>query len=168
MDRANGRLPELRPDQARLDDRDADPEALDLEAQRVRDRLDRVLGGVVDPAAGEHEPPAHRADVDDPPVMLAPHPRQHQLAHPDEAEHVRLELAADLLHRDVLDRPGLAVAGVVHERANRALVLLDAGDGGPHRLLVCHVKRQQPAALLLEVGDRLEPARCRVRSPRLV
>ena len=45
-----------------------------------------------------------------------------------------------------LDRAGLAVAGVVDERADRALGLLDRGDRRPHRILVGDVEGQRPAA----------------------
>ncbi len=73
---------------------DVDAEAAHLEAQRVGDRLQRVLGRVVAAAAGERQPPAHRADVDDPAPALRAHLRQHQLREAHEPEHVRLELAA--------------------------------------------------------------------------
>ena len=69
-DRADRGLAEARADDPRLHDDDVDAEARDLEAQRVGDRLDRVLGGVVEAAAREGEAAAHRGDVDD----LAPAP----------------------------------------------------------------------------------------------
>src|SRR3712207_7693831 len=52
------------------------------------------------------------------------------------SEDVRLELAPDVVERHALDGAGLAVAGVVHERADRALGVLDGRDGRPHRPLV--------------------------------
>ena len=117
-------LAERRPDQPRLDQDHVDAEGLDLEAQRVGDRLDRVLGRVVEAAAREDELPAHRGQVDDLAPALPAHPGQHELAQAHEAEHVGLELVAHLVHRDRLDRAGLAVAGVVDEHADRAVLAL--------------------------------------------
>ena len=141
------------------------PKFAHLPAHRVADRLDRELRAVVDAAAGEHEPAAHRRDVHDLAEALAAHAGQDELAHPQQAEDVRLELAPDLVHRHLLDGPGLAVAGVVDQHADRALRLLDRADGGLHRALVGHVERERLAALRLEVGDRLGPARGRVDRP---
>ena len=64
------------------------------------------------------------------PQRLAAHSRQGELAHPDEPEHVRLELAAHHVERNVLDRARLAVAGVVDEHSDRALGLLHRADRG--------------------------------------
>src|SRR5207253_11368414 len=61
-----------------------------------------------------------------------------------------------------LDGARLAVSGVVHERADRTLRLLDLLDRRLHRLLVRYIEGEDLAALLLEVGDRLEPPRGRV------
>ena len=47
-------------------------------------------------------------------------PGRHELGHPDQAEDVGLELAADL-ELDDSTAPRLAVAGVVDEHADRAL-----------------------------------------------
>ena len=55
LDRGDRGVAELGPDEPRLDHDDVDAEALHLEAQRVADRLERVLGRVVDAAAGERE-----------------------------------------------------------------------------------------------------------------
>ncbi len=74
-----GGLAELGPDQARLEQDHVDAEAAQLKAQGVGDRLERVLGRVVVARAGERQPPAHRADVDDLSPSLRAHLRQHQL-----------------------------------------------------------------------------------------
>jgi hypothetical protein len=145
-----------------VDDRHADAEALDLEAQRVADRLDRVLGRVVEAAARKGEVGTHRGDVHDPPGALRAHRGEHELAHPHEAEDVGLELAADHVERDALDRPRLAVAGVVDQRADGAVLGLDGPDRLGHRGLVRDVQREQATAAALEVGDRLGPPRARV------
>jgi hypothetical protein len=148
------RVGEARADEAWLYDRDPYAEAGDLEAEGVAQGLDGVLCGVVVAAAGEGELAAHGGDVDDPAPPLPAHPREHQLAHPGEAEHVRLELPAHLLHRDLLDRPGLAVARVVDEDSDSSLAPLDLLDGGPHGGLFRHVEREELAA---DVGEGRYP-----------
>ena len=158
-------LAEAGEDDPRLDDDHVDAEAADLEAQRVGDRLHRVLARVVVAGAGEGEAPAHRGDVDDLAPALRAHRREHELAHADEAEDVRLELRADLLERDGLDRARLAVAGVVDQHADRAVLLLHGGDGGLHRGLVGDVEGERAAARRLEVREGLGAAGGRVDGP---
>ena len=94
--------------------------------------------------------------------MLAAHAGQHQLAHADQPEHVRLELPTDVVHVERLDGTRLAVAGVVDEHTDGALGLLDRGHGRAHRLLVGHVEGERAAPSLGQVGDRLQPARRRI------
>src|SRR5207247_3608866 len=120
-----------------------DAESADLEAQGVRERLDRVLCGVIDAPAREGQPAAHRADVDDPPPALPAHARQHQLAHPHQPEDVGLELTPHGLDRDLLNGAALTVAGVVDQDANRAFYLVDGPDAGAHRVLVGYVTDQR-------------------------
>ena len=122
---------------------------------------------MVDAAAGEGQLAAHRADVHDPAPALAAHARQRELAHPDQAEDVGLELAADRVEVDRLDRARLAVAGVVHEHADRALGLDDGVDAGAHRGLVGDVAGERLAAGLGQVGERLGAARGGVDGPAL-
>jgi hypothetical protein len=121
-----------------------------------------VLRRVVNAPAREGELAAHRADVDDPPLALAAHPGEDQLAHPDQAEDIGLELTADALDRDGLDRPRLAVAGVVDEGPNRPIGRLDRVDAGLHRGLVGDVACERLAALGLQVLDRLRSAGGRI------
>src|SRR5207302_11136435 len=121
VNRAHRGLAEGGLDEPGLDHDHVDAEAADLEAKRVADRLDRVLGRVVEAAAREREAPSHRADVDDLAPALAAHAWQHELRKAHEPEYVRVELAAHLVERYFLDRPALAVAGVVHENADGAL-----------------------------------------------
>ena len=54
--------------------------------------------------------------------------------------------------------PGLAVAGVVDQDADGAVLLLDGGDGRLHRGLVGHVERERAAARRLEVREGLGAA----------
>ena len=165
-DRAGHRVAEAGPDEARLHDHDLHAEGADLEAQRVRQRLDRVLARVVEPAAGEGQPAAHRGDVDDAARALRPHAGQHELAHAEQAEHVGLELAPGGVHGDRLHRARLAVAGVVDEHAHGALGLLHRGHRGGHGVLVRDVEGERPAALRCERAERLRAARWRRRSTR--
>ena len=138
-------------------------EAAHLEAQRVGERLHRVLGRVVDAAAREGELAAHRADVHDPPAALrgacpaAP-------AGTSAAGRRRWSRTGGARSSigTRLDRAALAVAGVVDERADRALGLLDRRHGRAHRVLVGHVERERAAAGAFEVLDRLGPAGGRV------
>ncbi len=152
-------------DQPRLDHDHVDAEALQLEAQRVAQGLDRVLRRVVPAAAREGQLAAHRADVDDPAPALPPHPRQHELGQAGEAEDVRLELPPRLVERHALDGAAQAVARVVDERTDRAGVALDLRDRALQRALVGDVELQQAAAGVLELRDRLEPAGRRVHRP---
>ena len=55
-----------RPHRARFDQHHVDAELRDLHPQRVAEPLDRVLAGVIERAAGQRDPAAHRRDVQDP------------------------------------------------------------------------------------------------------
>ena len=168
VDLAYRSVTEVGTDEPRLDDDHVDAEPLDLEPHRVGQRLDRVLGRVVDAAAREREAPAHRRDVHDLAPALLAHLRQHQTAHRQQAEHVGVELGANALVGDRLDRARLAVAGVVDEHADRTLGRLDRLHRGPPRPLVDDVERERPAALGLQLGERLRPPRGCVDRPTRV
>jgi hypothetical protein len=75
---------------------------------------------------------------------------------------MRLELPSHVVHVERLDGTRLAVAGVVHQYADRALGVLDRGHRRAHRLLVGHVDGERATASLRQVRDRLEFARSRV------
>jgi hypothetical protein len=124
-----------------------------------------MLGRVIEAAPREGELAAHRADVHDLSPSLVAHSGQHQLRQPHEAEHVRVELAAHLLGRDLLDRAALAVAGIVDEHAHGSLGVLDAPNRASHRLFVADVQRHYFAAVPPQAFDRLGPARGRVDLP---
>jgi hypothetical protein len=102
-------------------------------------------------------------------MILAPalgaHLGQDELGEAHEPKYVRLELAPHGVQRDGLDRPALAVAGVVDEHADRALGLLDRIDRRRHRLLVGHVQGERLAARVAQVGDRLGSTRRGVDGP---
>ena len=84
---------------------------------------------------------------------------EHELGEAHEPEDVGLELAPRSIERDRLDRPALAVAGVVDQHPHRAVGLLDRIHGGAHRVLVGDVEGQRLTARVLEIGDRLESRR---------
>src|SRR5207253_2267707 len=138
LDALDGRVAEAGLDRARLDHDHVDTEGPHLEAERVAERLHGVLGGVVEGAAREREPPAHRGEVHDPAPALAAHTREDELGETDQAEDVGLELAAHLGHRDLLEGALLAVPGIVDQHADRTLGALDRLDRAPHRDLVAH------------------------------
>jgi hypothetical protein len=123
---------------------------------------------VAEAATGEGEPAAHRAQVDDLAPPLGAHAGEHELAHPDQPEHIRVELAADLIHRHRLDRAILAVAGVVDENADRALLLRDGLYSLSHRPLVGDVEREQLGALGFEHRHRIRVARGCIDIPAAV
>jgi hypothetical protein len=81
-------------DRAGLDDDDLHAEAGHLVAERVRDGLERVLGGVVRAGPRERDAAAHRRHLHDPAPAGGAHGRQRQLAQPHRAEDIGLELAA--------------------------------------------------------------------------
>ena len=80
------------------------------------------------PPGNVKRPPIERDVHDLAPALLA-HPRQHEAAHRQQAEHVGVELGADALVGDRLDRARLAVARVVDEHADGALGLHDRVHG---------------------------------------
>ena len=62
---------------ARLDQRDVDAELRDLVTEAVSERLDCKLAGAVDTEEWEGHAAEDRADIDDQPVTLSAHSRQH-------------------------------------------------------------------------------------------
>jgi hypothetical protein len=155
LDRRRRRIAEAASDEPRLDHDHLDAVAAHLEAERVAQGLDRVLGRVVEGPAGKHQAPAHRAEVHDPPGPPPAHPGEHEPGQLDEAEDVRLELGPHALHRDGLERARLGVSGVVDERPDRAVLGLDRGDRIRHRGRVGEVERQRPAAGRAQVAEPL-------------
>ena len=122
--------PDLGRHRAWLDDRNLDPERAHLKPQRVADRLDRVLRGVVGGEEGKRPPAADRGHEDDPAAGGADHLEQ-RLGHRDLADHVDLELAPQLVELQRLDRPGDGDARVVDQcRQPPAGRLADPLGGG--------------------------------------
>ena len=156
---------ERRADEARLHQHHLNPKTRDFEPERVRQRLERVLGRVVDTAARKGQTTSHRADVDDPSLSPGAHAGQHQLRESDEAEHVGLELAADARNRDQFDRARLTVTGVVDENPDTSGLGHDRGHGCLHRRLVIDIQDEGAAARGPEGGQRTQGARGCVYPP---
>jgi len=108
---------------------------------------------VVEGPAGPGDPAAHRGHVEDAAAATTAHAGQNELGKPDQAEEVGLELAAYLVHRQLLDRTIQPVPGVVDQHAHRAGRFFDGLHRFRHRGLVRHVQRQRVNALPGQVGQ---------------
>ena len=148
---------ETRPDQDHLD-----PEGRQLAAQPVGDRLNRMLGGVVDRRQRPRNASRHRADVDDPARPALPEMRRHELREGDERKHVGLEIAADELQRHQLHRTARTIAGVVHQRVDAPELPERAVHDPPPAGVVRHVGGDREHAL----PRRIELARQRLKPVR--
>src|ERR1700754_2892233 len=82
----------------------SEPEARDLERERLAERLQPPLRGVVEADFRERGDAADRGHLDDVAGALLAHDRQRRLGHPEGAEEVRLDLVAGLRLADLLDR----------------------------------------------------------------
>jgi hypothetical protein len=78
--------------------------------------------------------------VDDATATGRTHRRDHELGHADQAEHVRLELAADVVHGQVFEEAVQAVAGVVDQDVDVLLAGEDVLRRPPHGGLVGDVE----------------------------
>ena len=115
-------LPDRGVDRAGLDDRDRDAPGPQLLAEDVADRLDPELGGVVGAVEREGDAAADRGDEDDAAAGRADR-RQHRLGDGDLGGQVDLDLAAEFLQRQRLQRARDGDAGVVDEALEAALRL---------------------------------------------
>ncbi len=97
-----------------------DAELRDLLGQSQGGAREGEFAGVIDacPAPGRHS--AHRGDVQDPPAATRAHAGQRRLDHRKGAEHIHLELGADLFEADLLDGAHKAIAGVVDQDVDPA------------------------------------------------
>ena len=106
--------PDRRLDRPRLDDRHVDAPRRELDAQRVGHRLERELRHRVRTEQRQRVQPGDRAHVDDAAARRAQR-RQAELRHPQLPDDVHLELAAQLVRRQELERPGNRDARVVDQ-----------------------------------------------------
>lgn len=110
---------------AGLDDRRAHAEVRDLFVQRFAEALDGELGGGVGALAGENGRDAfERGDLHDVAGALAAQLRQCRPGHVEHAEDVGLELPAQLVVGDLLERAEQAIAGVVDHDVDCRRVML--------------------------------------------
>ena len=91
-----------------------DAVGLELDAKRVGHRLEAELRDGVRPEEGQRARPGDRPDEHDPAARRPDGGRQ-RLGHRELADDVHLELAAELVERQVLERRGDRDAGVVDE-----------------------------------------------------
>ena len=91
-------------DVPRLDDHHADPEMAELEVQRLRHRLERMLRGRIGPFERRADLALHRADVDEHPAPPFAPPRHDRLGHPERAEGVDVEHLSETLQGVGLER----------------------------------------------------------------
>ena len=94
--------------------RDVDPVGRELDPQRVGHRLERELRDRVGAEERQRAPAGDRADDDDA-ALRGPQRREHRLGDGELADDVDLELAAELVERQVLERRGDRDARVVDE-----------------------------------------------------
>jgi len=104
-----------------LDEGDVDAAAGELQAQRVGETLEGELARVVGAPVFHRDESEHRAVLHDPPVTLPAHHRKHSAGELVPAEEVRLELLAQHVGAQVLDRTRLTVRAVVDERVESPL-----------------------------------------------
>jgi hypothetical protein len=96
------------------------PVPLHLDPQHIGQPLHRELGRHIGPAPGHADQAQDRGAVDDPPMALRPHQRDHPAGQVVIAEEVGLEDLAQGAARQVLDRAGTGEGPVVVKRIQRA------------------------------------------------
>ena len=95
--------PDGRLDARRLDDGHRDPPGLELDAEHVGERLERVLRRCVRAEERQCAPAPDRAHQDDAPPRASQRGKE-RLRDGDLPDDVHLELAAELVERDELER----------------------------------------------------------------
>ena len=169
---AGALLPDLGRDRAGFEQRDFDAPRPQLAAQRVAERLHRVLRYRIGPERRCGEEPCDRAGGQDAAASPAQQ-RQERLRHGDLADHVHLELAPEVVDRQALERATHRDARVIEEAPETGVPdgRRDAGDGGADLFRVRHVEfeRLEPSVSCPpEPPERGPPrrARCEPRQRR--
>ena len=124
------------------------PAAAQLQAQGVRNPLQRILARVVGAAKRQRNIAEQGTVDDDAAAALGAHYRDQPVGQIHRAEHVGLELLAQHLAAQILHRPRLAVAGIVEQRVERAARALQYFiHRTPDRLRIGNIQLQafQPA-----------------------
>ncbi len=149
--RLQGMLDEARGDRSRLDQRDVNARAGQFDAQHVGQSLDGELGGAIGASIGRRDQPEHRGALDDAPLSLRPHRRDHAARQVVPTDDIGLELSAQHLGRHVLDGAGLAISPVIEqciERAVRRREHMVRGCGDRLRLRIVEIEALQPVLVL--------------------
>jgi hypothetical protein len=132
---------ERRFDRAWLDQRDPDPERPDLIPEGFHQAFHGELAGAVVTPERHRRQPGHAADGDDVPGAAFAHSRQHGGGHPGHAEVVGLELRLGLSDRNLLDRSGAQVPGVVDQDIDSPRLAQDLTHAIPYRCVIPDVER---------------------------
>jgi hypothetical protein len=154
VDGSGGARREVGVDEPGLDEDDVDAERVQLAAQRVGKRLHGVLRRVVAPEKRQREATTDAADVDDRSAAARPHAGDEGAGDRHQAEHVGLELGAEVGVAHLRGRTDDAEAGVVDEDVD---VADGSGDLAELRA-VGDVELVGLDAVLFEQGERFAAA----------
>ena len=146
------RCEQLGAEEAGLDEHRVDAERRDLGGQRLDPALDPELGGGVGGAERLAHDAGGRGDGDDEPGALGAHGGEHGAGDVHRAEQGGLDLRPDVCGAELLEEPGVEVAGVVDHHVDAAEPVegrLDGGFGGGG---VGDVERDGQQVLVLAQG----------------
>jgi hypothetical protein len=125
------RAEQLGAEEAGLHQHRADPERRDLGSQRLDPALDPELGGGIGGAELLANDAGGRGDRDEEAGALGAQDRQDRAGDVHGAEQGGLDLGPDVLGADLLEEPGVEVAGVVDQHVDAA----EPFDGGARGVL---------------------------------
>src|SRR5215475_4429792 len=130
-------------DRAGLDDRNRNPERLDLVAERLRVSFERPFRGAVDGSEGQRVESRERCDIDDLAGTSCPEQWQSRSRHAVRAEEVRLEHVLRLVDARFLRSAEETKAGIVDENVEVAGEGVNVLKRGAHRVVRAHVKLEK-------------------------
>ena len=110
-------LDEAGGDRAWLDQYDPNAGFLQFHTKCVGQGLDGEFRGAIGAAIGRRHKPEHGGAEHDPPSTIGPHRRDDAAGQIVPAEHICLELGAEHMRLEVLNRARLAVAAIVDQRS---------------------------------------------------
>src|SRR5579862_58568 len=119
---------EVRAVVAGLDEGDSDPEVPDLHPEGFAESFNGEFGRAVEGLEGNRDEAGDRAHVDDEARAFLAHAGEDGFGDPEHPEEVRVELRLGFLDRGFFGRAGDPVTGIIDERVDPSLGLLDAGD----------------------------------------
>jgi len=145
-------LEQLGAEEAGLDEHGADPVGRDLVGQAFHPALQAELRRRVRRGERAADDAAGRGDRDHQPGALLAHDREHGACHGHRSEQVGLDLAADLLRRELLEEAAEEVGGVVDQHVDASEPLDRRGDGPLGARFVGDVERGDEQVLVLADG----------------